>query len=124
MATLMAIFIVVSLLKGDYPPAIGFGLFLLMLAAFVYPARVEVDAQEVRLRSGLIVSRRLKTSEIIRVREAKTTGALSLGKELGLQIEGPKLTVSACVQDLPGLRKALLEAVPDLHEYGGELRRS
>jgi hypothetical protein len=124
MVVLMTLFIVVSLLKGDYPPAIGFGLFLLLLAVSLYPTRIEVDAKEVRLRSGLLVSRRLRIGEILRVREARSSGALSLRKELGLQIEGSKLTISACVKDIPGLRKTLLQVVPGLHEYGGELRRS
>lgn len=119
----MVAFIIFSLLKGDYPPAIGFGLFLVMLALFLHPSRVEVDDQEIRLRSGLFISRRAKTSEVVRVREELMTGALSLGKERGLRIETSKLTISACVEQITELRQTLLKVIPDLHEYGDELRR-
>lgn len=124
MATALTAYAVYSAMRSDYPPAVGFALFVLMLAIFLYPSRIEVDEKEVRLRSGLFISRRIPLDQIVRIREATTTGALSLRKEPGLQIQGSNLTLNAPVQDVPALLQALMDRMPDLHAYGGEYRRS
>lgn len=124
MATFMTAYAILCTIQADYVTAIGFGLFVLMLAIFIYPSQIEIDAQEIRLRSGFVISRRLKLEDIVRIREARVSGALSLKKEPGFLIEGARITLNACVQDPEGLMKALTEFVPDLHLYGDEYRRT
>jgi hypothetical protein len=124
MSVLITAYAVFCFIKADYPPAIGFSLFVLMLAVFVYPTRIEVDAREIRLRSGLFISRRLKLADVVRIRKAQMTGALSLRKEPGFRVEGARLTINACVADPAAFLKTLEESVPDLHLYGDEYRRT
>lgn len=122
-AVVFGLFVLVLALRdGDTTVVLGLGLFFLLLATCFWPGRIEIGEGEVRVRTGLMISRRLPLSEIRRVRPGRSFGGYSYWFEDGLRIEGPKLTIGAVVRDPAALRAGILAAAPHLRAYGDELR--
>jgi hypothetical protein len=112
---------VAAFLRQDTTTGLGFLGFLVLIALAIWPQRIEITPKEVRVRSGCMVGRRMPLDQIRRVTLTHQMGGISFGRERGLLIEGDRLRIFAAVEDLEGLRAALMAATP-LHAYGDELR--
>jgi hypothetical protein len=113
---------IAAFLRHDMTTGLGFLSFLVLIALSIWPQRIELTPKEIRLRSGCMIGRRLSLNQIRRVTAAYQMGGISFRRENGLLIEGEKLRIFAAVEDPDGLRRALLQASPQLRAYGDELR--